>query len=114
MRYSRKQLISKWERERRASIIKASQMLQSIPTFKPYTSAGLSLNWEKGTTSKIMMTTSVKSQEQSYKLRWIAEALMCSMDSPKQIFPHNLEALKLRYKNNTKITEALTIIGRFI
>jgi hypothetical protein len=95
-------------------IIRSAQKLQNIPTFKPYESPCILINWTKGTTTKGTSINSAESQRRTYILRWVAEALMASLDTPKEYFLRQISRYKDWYKNSPKVLESLQIVERFI
>ena len=100
--------------EQKALIMKAAKMLQNMPTFKPYDAVGLKMTWGDKKFSPYTETISPIRQAQNYKLRWVAEALMGSLDSPKAYFLRQIERYRERYNNSPKTIEALKVIERFI
>jgi hypothetical protein len=100
--------------EQTLNILRAVEKLQNMPTFQPYESHGLKMSWGDNKFYPFTKMVSPKEQEQNYKLRWIAEALMGSLDSPKSYFLRQVPRYKEWYKNSPKVLEALQVVEKFI
>jgi len=100
----------KQKQQAKKSILEASQKLQNLPVFKIRQTKGFTLNFITGTMKPKKFTDSPESQKRSYILRWLAEPLYCSMDSPRPVFYKHLETLKSEFKNDPAILKSLSIL----